>query len=195
MNVPYFTTLILNRREADASLLMGQIIIIMAVAAPLWYLMLKRYPKRHVFRLILILMGLGFLGCYFIGSYPLFTPYVQANILFSLTIIPFGGMFATVLALIADITDYDELKYGKRREAVYYGVYGIVRKTGWALCSLIIMIAFTLFGYSKDNPAGVKAVWLICAACCIAALIVFIPYKLGDSKEETLQLMNPECGT
>jgi GPH family glycoside/pentoside/hexuronide:cation symporter len=189
MNVPYFTTLILGKREAEASLLMGQIIIIMAVTAPLWYFILKRFPKRNVFRVILVLMTIGFTAVYFVGTYPFLSIYGQAMLVLSLTIIPFGGMFATVLAVIADITDYDELKYGMRREAIYYGIYGIVRKSGWALCSLIVVGVFSLFGYSVENPQGVKVLWLVCAACCILALIAFIPFKLGDSKEETRLIM------
>ncbi len=192
MNVPYFTTLILHKQESDASLLMGQIILVMAITAPLWYFLLRRFAKRNVFRVILLLMSLGFTASYFIGYYPLFSIYTQAMIVLSLTIIPFGGMFATVLAVIADITDYDELKFGARREAIYYGIYGIVRKSGWALCSLIIAGAFATFGYSTENPEGVRIIWLICACCCLLALLVFTPYRLGDSKEETRLLMSIE---
>ena len=190
MNVPYYTTLILGRKESDASMLMGQIIIMMALSTPLWYWLLSRFHKRNVFRVILICMSLGFLGCYYIGRFPLFTPYTQAVIIFSVVIIPFGGMFVTVLGIIADITDYDELKFGSRREAVYYGIYGIVRKTGWAFCSLIIAGIFSVFGYSVENPYGVRVVYLVCALVCFLAFLAFIPYKLGDSKEETAVLMN-----
>ncbi|MCP4753989.1 MAG: MFS transporter [Proteobacteria bacterium] len=189
MNVPYFTTLILGKTESDASLLMGQVIIVMAISAPMWYWLLNRFPKRNVFRFILVWMAAGYLASFFIGSYPFFSSYVQAVIVFTFIIIPYGGMFATVLGLIADITDYDELKYGRRREAVYYGIYGIVRKTGWAFCSLIVAGIFSLFGYSVENPLGVRVVWLVCALACLLAFFAFVPYRLGDSKEETESLM------
>lgn len=189
MNVPYFTTLILQRSESEASLLMGQIIIVMALSVPIWSLILKRISKKVVFRGILLSMSLGFLGTYFVGALPFLSIYQQAMLLLSLTIIPFGGMFVIVLALIADIADYDELKYGVRREAIYYGIYGIVRKSGWALCSLIVVTMFSLFGYSTENPEGVKGLWLICSACCLIGWIAFLPYKLGDSQEETKTIM------
>lgn len=190
MNVPYFTTLVLGKKESDASMLMGQVIIVMAFSTPLWYWLLSHFPKRKVFRFILVFMAAGYFAAFFIGSYPLFSPYVQAVIVFTILIIPYGGMFATVLGIIADITDYDELKYGKRREAVYYGIYGIVRKTGWAFCSLIIAGTFSFFGYSVENPMGVRVIWLVCAAACLLAFLFYFPYKLGDSKEETRKIMS-----
>ena len=40
MNVPYTTTLILGRKETEASLIMGEVIILMAASTPLWYWLL-----------------------------------------------------------------------------------------------------------------------------------------------------------
>lgn len=188
MNVPYLTTLILKRSEADASMLMGEVIIVMAASVPLWYWLLKKYPKRNVFRMIIVTMMIGFVLSFFIGEVPV-SPLLQAMLIFPIAAIPLGGMFTAVLGVIADITDYDELKHGRRREAIYYGIYGIVRKTGWAFCSLILVGVFSLFGYSAEDPMGVRVIWLVCALSCLIGLLAFIPYKLGDSKEETGKIM------
>lgn len=190
MNVPYFTTLILGGKESDASMLMGLLVVIMALATPFWYWMLARFPKRNVFRFILLWMAVGYIACFFIGYIPLVAPIVQAVVLFAVVMIPYGGMFATVLGIIADISDYDELKFGSRREAVYYGIYGIVRKTGWAFCSLLIAGIFSTFGYSVENPLGVRVVFLVCSLVCFGAFLAFIPYRLGDSRDETQVIMN-----
>ena len=190
MNVPYFTTLILGQKESAASILMGKIIIVMALSTPLWYWVLAKFPKRHVFRAIMAAMAAGFILSFFIGKFPVLSQQVQALVFFGLVAVSVGGMFTAALGLIADLTDYDELKSGRRREAVYYGIYGIVRKTGWAGCSLILATVFSRFGYSVENPMGVRAVWLVCAAVCILGLIAFIPYRIGDSKEETRSIMN-----
>jgi hypothetical protein len=32
--------------------------------------------------------------------------------------------------------------------------------------------------------AGVRVVWLVCAVSCLIGLLVFVPYKLGDTREE-----------
>jgi len=190
MNVPYLTKLILGGKEADASIIMGEVILLMALSAPLWFWLLKKYSKKTVFRWIIASMAIGFTLSFFIGSIDFIPPMIQAMLIFPIAAIPVGGMFAGSLGIIADLTDYDELKFGKRREAIYYGIYGIVRKTGWALCSIILAGVFQIFGYSPDNPLGVRVLWLVCAFSCLIGLVAFIPYKLGDSQEETKKIMN-----
>jgi GPH family glycoside/pentoside/hexuronide:cation symporter len=189
MNVPYVTTLILKRNQADASLLMGEVIIVIAASAPLWYWLLKKYSKKKVFRAIIAMMTAGFTLSFFIGQTTIVSPFVQAMLVFPIAAVPMGGMFTAVLGVLADLTDYDELKTGKNRQAIYYGIYGIVRKTGWAFCSLILAGVFSYFGYSTENPMGVRVIWLICALSCLIGLLAFIPYKLGDSKAETRAIM------
>jgi len=189
MNVPYFTTLILGQDEAAASMLMGKIIILIALSTPAWYFLLSKFPKRHVFRLIMLAMMTGFIFSFFIGKLPFLPLNLQAIVILAIVSIPLGGMFVVALGLIADLTDYDELKSHQRREAVYYGIYGIVRKTGWAFCSLIMMGIFNTFGFSTENPLGVQVIWLVCALVCLLGFITFLPYRLGDSQEETEQIM------
>jgi GPH family glycoside/pentoside/hexuronide:cation symporter len=189
MNVPYTTTLILGRKEADASLLMAEVIILMAASTPLWYRLLEKFPKRKVFRFIILAMGVGFAMNFFAGCSKAVSPLIQAMLIFPLAAMPLGGMFTATIGIIADLTDYDQLKSGQRREAIYYGIYGIVRKTGWALCSLILAGVFSVFGYSAENPLGVRVIWLVCTLSCLLGLLVFIPYKLGDNKEETKEIM------
>ncbi len=189
MNVPYLTKLILGRPEADASILMGEVITFTALSVPIWYRLLNRFTKKRVFQIIIVTMIIGFVLCFFIGSIPFGSPFVQALVIFPVVAIPTGGMFIAVLGVIADLTDYDELKTGRRREAVYYGIYGIVRKTGWALCALILTGTFSLFGYSLDNPFGVRVIWLICALSCLIGFLAFIPYRIGDTKEKTKEIM------
>ncbi len=189
MNVPYFTTLILKQDKSMASFLMAIIIIILALSTPVWYWLLSRYPKRNVFRMIILTMMCGYVLAFFIGQFPVLSLITQTIAILAVVSIPMGGMFAVALGLIADLTDYDELKSGQRREAVYYGIYGIVRKTGWAACSLIMVAVFSFFGFTVQNPTGVRVIWLVCALACLLGFLAFIPYRIGDSQEETQKLM------
>ena len=188
MNVPYFTTLIMGQDKTAASMLMGKIIIIMALSTPLWYFVLSKFAKRNVFRVIMLSMTTGFILSFFIGKLPLLSLPSQTIVVFAIVAIPVGGMFAVAIGLIADLTDYEELKSGQRREAVYYGIYGIVRKTGWAFCSLLMMGVFHWFGFSAENPLGVRVIWLVCAGSCLLGYITFIPYNIGDSQAETKKI-------
>jgi GPH family glycoside/pentoside/hexuronide:cation symporter len=185
MNVPYFTTLILKQEESMASYLMAVIITIIALSTPMWYWLLNKYPKRNVFRVIMLIMMFGYVLAFFAGRIPTLPVIAQTIAILAIVSIPMGGMFTVALGLIADLTDYDELKSGQRREAVYYGIYGIVRKTGWAACSLIMVAIFSGFGFTAQNPMGVRVIWLVCALACLLGFLVFIPYRVGDSKQET----------
>lgn len=189
MNVPYVTTLILKKSEGSASLLIGEIIVLMAVSTPLWYFLLKTYPKRRIMRIIILLMALGFAASFMIGRFGFLSPFAQAVLILPLAAVPMGGMFMASLGLIADLTDYGETLHGTRTEAVYFGIYGIARKTGWAFCSLILTATFSIFGYTAGNPLGVRVLWILCALFCLIGLILFIPYRLGDSPEETRRIM------
>jgi Na+/melibiose symporter-like transporter len=192
MNVPYLTTLVLGESEAMASVLMGEVILLIAASTPLWYRFLKRFPKRKVMRVIILLMTFGFVMSFFVGKFPVFSPFVQALIIIPLAAIPMGGMFTASVGLIADLSDYGELKDRKRSEAVYYGIYGIVRKLGWAVCSFLLTATFSLFGYTAENPLGVRMIWIICAAATLIGFLLFIPYAVGDSKEETAKIFSFE---
>jgi len=189
MNIPYVVTLILGKEKEQSSIIVGEVIILMALSVPIWYFLLKRYAKRKVFRGIILAMMLGFVACYFIGGLPFPSPFVQAMLIFPLAAIPLGGVFVVSLGVISDLTDYGELKNGKRNEAIYFGIYGIVRKTGWAFSGMILSGVFYYFGYSANNPFGVRLVFLFCALVSLIGLLAFIPYRLGDSKEETKKIM------
>jgi GPH family glycoside/pentoside/hexuronide:cation symporter len=189
MNTPYLVSLVLKRPDTDSSILVAEVVITMALSIPLWYVLVKKYPKRHVFRGVIVAMIAGFVLSFFIGDYPFLSPFTQAMIVFPIAAIPLGGVFLMSLLLIADLTDYGELKTGKRKEAIYFGIYGFVRKTGWAFSAIILNAVLAAFGYSVENPAGVKIVWVVCAASCLVGLLLFIPYKIGDTKEETKKIM------
>ncbi|MBN1572847.1 MAG: MFS transporter [Deltaproteobacteria bacterium] len=190
MIVPFLTTLVLGLEEGMSSIILGEVIFLMGAVVPLWFYLLSKFPKRNVFRGIIVTMIVGFVGCYFIGEYPFGSPLVQAMLIIPIAAIPIGGMFTAVLGIISDLTDLGELKTGKRREAIYFGIYGIVRKFGWAFSSIILTGVFTIFDPSgKPTVFGVRVVWLMCAAVCLLGLLAFIPYKLGDTKEETKKIM------
>lgn len=189
MNIPYLTTLILNLDEGSSSIILGEVIGLMALTVPLWYLLLDRFPKRQVFRGLIVTMIIGSILSFFVGKYPIGSPLVQAMIIIPIAAVPMGGMFTAVLGIISDLTDYDEIRSGIRREAVYFGIYGIVRKTGWAFSSLILTGVFALFGYSPDNPLGIRMIFLVCACSCLVGLLAFIPYHIGDSMDETRRIL------
>jgi hypothetical protein len=51
-----------------------------------------------------------------------------------------------------------------------------------------MMGTFHLFGFSAENPMGVRVIWLVCAGACLLGFVTFIPYKVGDSQAQTKKI-------
>lgn len=193
MNVPYLTKLVLNLDEAYASVILGEFIIIVAISSPLWIYLSRHYTKRRIMRFVIIAMMFGFALNFFIGDYKFGHPLVDALLILPISAIPFSGLFTLSLGLIADLSDYGSLKNGRNEEALYYGIYGIVRKFGWALSSIILSLSYEFFGFSRSNPLGIKMIWIIALLSCAIGFIFFLWYKVEDHRElteERFQLRN-----
>ena len=66
----------------------------------------------------------------------------------------FIGIFSMVnWALITDVIDYSELKYGKREDGSVYAMYSFARKCGQALASGISGWLLTWIGYNENALA------------------------------------------
>ena len=51
-----------------------------------------------------------------------------------------------------------------------------------------MMGVFHWFGFSAENPLGVRVIWLVCAGSCLLGYITYIPYNIGDSQAETKKI-------
>jgi Na+/melibiose symporter-like transporter len=114
---------------------------------------------------------------------------VQAFILLPPVSIPLGGFMILVYAMMGDIADYDQMLTGKRREAMYYGVFGFSRKVGFALSTVVLPVLFSTFGNTKDHPLGIKLVWIVLGVVSLIGFVILLGYKLGDNPEETRKIM------
>jgi len=54
MIVPFLTTITLGLKEGMSAIILGEVIFLMGAVVPLWFYLLSKYPKRNVFRGIII---------------------------------------------------------------------------------------------------------------------------------------------
>ena len=155
--IPYFVTVIVGREEAFVMYYQAEFILCMVASVPLWMWLSHRYGKRRMLQVVSLLLAVIFPINFFVGAVPGIPVMIQAFIFFPLVSIPLGGFMILVYAMVGDIADYDQMQTGKRREAMYYGVFGFSRKLGFALSTLILPLLFKTFGYTKDNPLGITA--------------------------------------
>ncbi|MCL0069715.1 MFS transporter, partial [Dehalococcoidia bacterium] len=79
-------------------------------------------------------------------------------------------------AIIADIIDHDETITGFRREAIYYGVQGLVQKSGIGVSALIFTLLLHLFGRTAAEPLGVTLAGPVAGILVFVGFLVFLKY-------------------
>lgn len=118
---------------------------------------------------------------FFMGFLPGLPPLAQ-GILFML---PMGfamtGVFVFPNAIMADIIDYDALRTGMRREAMYYGTQNVVEGVVVGLHAALLAGLLTL-GSTPENPLGIRLVGPVAGALILAGYLIFRRgYRLPDT--------------
>ena len=116
---------------------------------------------------------------FFTGYLPLIKPLYQGFAYVAILGIFLASLFVLPNAVLADIVDYDEKRTGRRREAVYFGVQGVLYKISTALSALIITGLF-VFGYSAANPLGVRLAGPVAGVLMLLGFICFLGYSLSE---------------
>jgi GPH family glycoside/pentoside/hexuronide:cation symporter len=192
MIMPFFVTVILGKSEGFVKWLQAEFILFMVAAVPFWIWISARYRKGKLLRIVSLFLAIFFPAAFLVGYLPGIPIVAQAFLLFPLVSVPLGGFMILVYAMMGDIVDYDQMLTGKRREAMYYGVFGFARKVGFALSSLIMPLLFRTFGYSTGDDLGIRLVFIMLGISSLIGFFILLGYKLGDSPEETREIMRME---
>jgi len=193
LNFPYFVTLVLGETEGDVGIYQGVLIILMALTGPLWMWWNKKRSQRWLLNFTMIGMtiaiGLGFL----VGGTTILPLNIQAFILVTLIGVTLGGYLIIIYAMMGNVVDYDEMLTGRRREAIYYGTFSFAIGLGSSVGTLILPLLLDTFGYTHENPLGVRTGFLVMAAFVLIGYFIFQRYKLGDTPEETRENLGMEA--
>jgi GPH family glycoside/pentoside/hexuronide:cation symporter len=190
INFPYFITLVLGKTEGDVGIYQGVLILLMAVTGPVWMLWNKRRSQRWLLNIsmigLTIVVALGFL----VGGTSILPLDVMGFILVALIGILLGGYLIIIYALMGNVVDYDEMLTGRRREAIYYGTFSFAIGLGSSLSALVLPVVLKTFGYTHENPLGVRLAFPVMALFVLVGYLIFQKYRLGDTPEETRINMN-----
>jgi GPH family glycoside/pentoside/hexuronide:cation symporter len=80
----------------------------------------------------------------------------------------------------AEITDYDELLTGQRREGAYYAVWGLLDQVANGLTAALLPLLLLLGRSHSDprGPLGVRMVGIVGGILMFAAFLIFLNYPL-----------------
>lgn len=184
-NLPYFVTLVVRQPELTVGGFQGIVVVAMLIAAPVWNGLSQFYPNRQL--LLVAMLGIATSSVLLagVGVLPGVALEVQAAIALALMGPFLGGYFVLVYALMAAVVDYDEWLTGQRREAFHYSVFSLSTGIGISLSTLVIPPIFLQYGYTVEQPMGVRVVFLAAAILVVLGAFVFLKYRLGDTLSET----------
>ncbi len=178
--LPYVVVLMLRQSEGMSGLVTGVCLLAMVATIPLASRLTASRGKKKVLLLSLGALAAYFPLMYFIGYLPGIGALYQGFAYVFILGIFLSALFVLPNAILADIVDYDEQRTGRRREAMYYGVQGVLYKISTALSALIISGLFVIFGYSQANPLGVRLAGPVAGIFMLVGFICFLGYSLTE---------------
>ena len=113
--------------------------------------------KAWVYSACLLASSLCLPPLFFAGFIPGIPALPQALVLAAIAGAPMAGVFLLPGALTADITDYDELLTGMRREGMFYATQNLFEKIGSSF-SVLLLALVLLLGETAENPLGIRMV-------------------------------------
>ena len=98
-------------------------------------------------------------------------------------------------AITADITDYDELRTGMRREGMFYARQNLFGKIGSFFAPLLLALVL-LLGETTDDPLGIRMVGPVAGVIAFMGYWLFRGYRLPSTvTPETLNAAGLELGS
>ena len=91
--------------------------------------------------------------------------------------IPMAGVFLLPRAITADITDYDELLTGMRREGMFYATQNLFEKIGNSFAPLLGALVL-LLGETTEAPWGIRLVGPVAGVAAFFGFWLFRGYRL-----------------
>ena len=166
--------------------MLGVAILTVIVALPFMVRYARHLGKRWVYARGMLVAAIVFPLLFFVGLIP--GPAIAQALVFAALIgVPLAAVQTFPNALIADITDYDTLQTGMRREATYYATQAMFEKVASAFApALLALLLFV--GSTVENPLGVRLVGPVAGAATLVGYLVFRRYWLPDTvTEETVR--------
>ena len=180
--LPFFVEGVLEEGNGGAvtSLLTGVALVAMALSVIVLWKLGNRLGKRWVYSACLLGTGLILPLFAFAGFVPGIPGLVQGLAIAFLAGLPMAGVNLLPRAITADITDYDELRTGMRREGVFYASQNLFEKIGSSFAPL--MLAWLLLlGDTTDNPLGIRLMGPVAGVIAFLGFWLFRAYRLPST--------------
>ena len=192
--LPFFVEGVLEKDNEGAftSLLTAVALLAMLISAFFLWHFGKVKGKRWVYSTSLLGSALIMPLLIFAGFLPGIPKLAQGVIIAFMVGLPMAGVFLLPKAITADITDYDELRTGVRREGVFYATQNLFEKVGSSFAPLALALVL-LLGETSDDPWGIRLVGPVAGIFAFLGFWLFRAYRLPSTVTlETVRAANLE---
>ena len=189
--MPYYVTVIHGLSEGDVTFFLAGVIAAVVIALPIMGRAADRFGKRAVYAISMAGIGayLVFLG---VGAFRALVPGIdletQARVLIWLSGVGFAALFVFPGAMMADVIDDDTARSGRRRAAVYYGMFKTLEKLAQGMAVVIFGVLLQVFGYTADRSLGIQLALPIAGVFALAgfAAVVLWYHLRGIGERDAL---------
>jgi GPH family glycoside/pentoside/hexuronide:cation symporter len=149
--VPYWAVINLGRSEDDVAKLMGLYLLVSFAASLAINRLAKRFGKYATLLGVYLAGAAIFPSLALVGHLPFGDEFTQSLVVLALCGIPVAGFLILPFAILADVVDYDTRLTGRRREATFFGVRGVLQK----LLIGVSVLTFTIVPYVGSDGSRV----------------------------------------
>jgi GPH family glycoside/pentoside/hexuronide:cation symporter len=174
--VPYLGRAVLRATEAEAGYGLVAVYVAAGTSLPFLGRVVERFGKKRSYAASLLAMSviLATMPLLAIAPHPT-VAYVALMVVLG---IPVGALLVLGRVLIADVIDLDERRTGLRREAMYFGMQGLMTKVSFGLGPLVATQLFARFGNTAEQPLGILLCGPVAAALGVLGWLAFRRYPL-----------------
>jgi len=185
--LPYWATVGLGGSEDTVTLLLLPFLATALITAPLVILLCRHLHIKWVTFIAFMIITTGLPMMYFIGTGNASqnTKIIFGALLFAYTGIGQGIMYVVQQPMIGEIVDYDEQRFGQRREALFNGLANICWKISMAVSILIGTQSMAWLGNSVERPLGIYIVGPISGIFGLLGAIAILYYPRLHVTRET----------
>lgn len=172
-NMVFITTILLQLERSMSSILFISSVVSAVAFIPIYNIIVKKVGAITALKIAIL--------SYVVIAFMLaFIPIILQTGISSMTLgfifmilvgFPYSGLMVIPNVLVSSIIDEDVKTSGKRREALFFGVQGLINKFMVSISALVVGLLLDLFGNSIAHPLGVI---LVAPLASIAAVVGFI---------------------
>jgi GPH family glycoside/pentoside/hexuronide:cation symporter len=151
--VPYLGRAVLHASEAEAAYGTAAVYLSAGISLPLVGRAVARFGKKRIYSLSLLAIAIVFAAVPALAVSPRPIP-AYLGLMIALGV-PVGALLVLGRVLIADVIDADFARTGLRREAMYFGMQGLMTKVSFGVGPLVATQLFASFGNTSEEPLGI----------------------------------------